>query len=155
MKGCRAPAAATHNRIVVAATVPAHPPMPSRLHACSAHSPDSDDMLSFISSYLTTHPRSMTSSQPAALASGGTSRSSGSGAIELRTDARLWEVQWPELTILRLLGRGSFGAVYLAEWNRTRVAVKVLISKGERLWNTRRIRAKRLRLNSRSGHIAA
>ncbi|PRW57024.1 Serine threonine- kinase CTR1 [Chlorella sorokiniana] len=66
-----------------------------------------------------------------ALASGGTSRSSGSGALELRTDARLWEVQWPELTILRLVGRGSFGAVYLADWNRTRVAVKVLVSKDD------------------------
>ena len=39
-------------------------------------------------------------------------------------------MQWPELTILRLVGRGSFGAVYLADWNRTRVAVKVLVSNG-------------------------
>jgi len=55
----------------------------------------------------------------------------GSGALELRTDARMWEVQWQELTILRLIGRGSFGFVYLAEWNYTQVAVKVLVSKGE------------------------
>ncbi|KAI7844166.1 hypothetical protein COHA_002301 [Chlorella ohadii] len=88
-------------------------------------------MLSFISSYLTTQPHSITRSQPEALASGGASRSSGSGALELRTDARLWEVQWRELTVLRLIGRGSFGAVYLADWNRTRVAVKVLMSKDD------------------------
>jgi serine/threonine protein kinase len=40
-------------------------------------------------------------------------------------------VQWPELTLLYLLGHGSFGFVYLAEWNQTRVAVKVLISKDD------------------------
>ena len=110
---------------------PALHPLPNLPRpACSASSPSSDEMLSFISSYLNTHPHSALHSGSAALASGGTSQSSGSGAIELRTDARLWEVQWPELTILRLVGRGSFGAVYLADWNRTRVAVKVLVSKG-------------------------
>lgn len=56
----------------------------------------------------------------------------GSGPLELRTDARAWEVQWEELTILRRIGRGSYGSVYLAEWHQTRVAVKVLVSQGER-----------------------
>ncbi len=69
----------------------------------------------------------------AALGADGRSPSgSGSGGLELRTDARLWEVQWEELDIMRRVGRGSFGSVYLAEWSHTRVAVKVLISKGER-----------------------
>ena len=104
--------------------------------SCSVHSLASDPVLSFVTSYLGT--RASTASrpegqEPLAIASGGTGTSStgGSGAIELRTDARLWEVQWPELTLLRLLGRGSFGSVYLAEWNQIPVAVKVLVSQGE------------------------
>ena len=88
-------------------------------------------MLSLIASYLTTHPQTTAPSEALPLTSDAQRRSSGSGAIELRTDARLWEVQWPELTILHLVGRGSFGSVYLAEWNYTQVAVKVLVSKGE------------------------
>ena len=93
-------------------------------------------MLSFISSYLGSHPRSVaqhssdTSQPEAALAPGGTA--SGSGTPETRGSGPLdlWEVQWPELTILRLVGHGSFGAVYLAEWKQIQVAVKVLVAKG-------------------------
>ena len=101
----------------------------------SIHAPGSDPMLSFISSYLDSHPRSAAQhssapSQPeAALApsgnnSGGSAETRGSGPLDL------WEVQWPELTILRLVGHGSFGAVYLAEWKQIQVAVKVLVAKG-------------------------
>lgn len=90
--------------------------------------PGSDHVLSFVSSYMST--RSLSAAQrpapPLAL-----SGSSGSGPIELRTKARLWEVQWDELTIVRLIGHGSFGSVYLAEWNQTQVAAKVLVGKGE------------------------
>lgn len=50
---------------------------------------------------------------------------------QLRSDARLWQVAWSELNMLRRVGRGSFGSVYLAEWSHTRVAVKVLVTKGE------------------------
>jgi len=99
----------------------------------SGGSPAGDAVLSLISSYLGTRPEHTGSSQPAAaLATDGRSQSGGSSAAELRTDARLWEVQWEELAIMRRVGRGSFGSVYLAEWSHTRVAVKVLISKGER-----------------------
>ena len=100
---------------------------------CSAYTPNSDIVLSFVSSYLGSRPQSSAHSQPAAAAPGDMGGSSGSGPTELRTDARLWEVQWPELAILRLIGHGSFGSVYLAEWSRTRVAVKVLVGKGELL----------------------
>ena len=91
-------------------------------------------MLSLIASYLTTHPQAAARSacsEPAMLTPDAQRGSGGSGALELRTDARMWEVQWQELNILRLTGRGSFGFVYLAEWNYTQVAVKVLVSKGE------------------------
>lgn len=99
---------------------------------CSARSPASDVVLSFVTSYLGTHPRASSQSAAAALAPEGTNAASSSRGIELHTDARLWEVQWPELTILRLIGHGSFGSVYLAEWNQILVAVKVLVGKGER-----------------------
>lgn len=93
-------------------------------------------MLSFITSYLGTRPLQARQNQPAAATNDGTSRSSstgGSGIAELHTDARLWEVQWSELTVLQRIGRGSFGSVYLAEWSHTQVAVKVLVNKGELL----------------------
>ncbi len=99
----------------------------------SGGSPAGDAVLSLISSYLGTRPEPTGSAQPpAVLATDGRSPSGGSSSAELRTDARLWEVQWEELAIMRRVGRGSFGSVYLAEWSHTRVAVKVLISKGER-----------------------
>lgn len=87
-------------------------------------------MLLFISSYLDTHPHSAAQHQQAGPLPSGGSANGGSGTIELRTDARVWEVQWPELTIVRLIGQGSYGSVYLAEWNQTQVAVKVLVGKG-------------------------
>lgn len=83
-------------------------------------------MLTHVSSYLA-------SQQPPVATASGPSSGGGSGGLELRTDARLWEVQWEELTIQRCIGRGSFGSVYLAEWNQVPVAVKVLIGKGELL----------------------
>ena len=96
----------------------------------SAHSAAGDPVLAFVSSHVASQPRSTQQQrQPSALSHG--SSGGGSGAFELRTDARVWEVQWAELTVQRLLGRGSFGSVYLAEWNQVAVAVKVLISKGE------------------------
>lgn len=102
---------------------------------CRRASSASDPLLSSISSYLNTDSRASSQQQLAALNSGasgasGRSRAS-SGRLELGTAARLWEAQWPELTIQHLLGRGSFGSVYLAEWNQIPVAVKVLISRGE------------------------
>lgn len=95
---------------------------------CSAYSPSNDAVLSFVSSYLGTRQHTSAHSNPAPPAPG---QSGGSGAIELHTDARLWEVQWPELVIHRLVGHGSFGSVYLAEWHQIRVAVKLLVGKGE------------------------
>lgn len=87
-------------------------------------------MLAFVSTNIASQPRpDPRQRQPSALARGSSGGSI--GAFELRTDARVWEVQWAELTVQRLLGRGSFGSVYLAEWNQVPVAVKVLISKGE------------------------
>ena len=86
-------------------------------------------MLSFVASYLGTHPH--TASQPvpqlAHQSSVGTGSSGGGGGGGLQ----MWEVQWSELTVLRLVGHGSFGSVYLAEWNQIPVAVKVLVGKGK------------------------
>lgn len=100
-------------------------------HCCSIYSPDNDHVLSFVSSYLSTHSQSATQQQLLRLEPSGALGGSSSGPIELRTHARLWEVQWQELTILRLIGHGSYGSVYLAEWSQTQVAVKVLVGKGE------------------------
>ena len=92
-----------------------------------------DPLLSFISSHLGTHSRTSSHQQLAPINSGGSGRSgTSSGRLELGTNARLWEAQWPELALQHLLGRGSFGSVYLAEWNQISVAVKVLVSRGER-----------------------
>ena len=56
---------------------------------------------------------------------------SGSGALaggRGGVEASLWAVQWRDLEIVRQIGEGSFGKVYLAKWRETTVAVKVLIS---------------------------
>lgn len=62
---------------------------------------------------------------------GSGSGSGGSGSLELLADPQLRNVQWPELTIVRRVGRGSFGSVYVAEWKRIHVAVKLLVSQGK------------------------
>ncbi|PRW51177.1 Serine threonine- kinase CTR1 [Chlorella sorokiniana] len=95
-------------------------------HSSSAHSAASDPVLAYINSNVSSQPTSA-HRQPAPLLAG--SSGGGSGGLELRSDARVWEVQWAELTIVRAIGRGSFGSVYLAEWNQVPVAVKVLIGK--------------------------
>ena len=110
---------------------PANSGYPSTRRPRNGHSLTSDAVLSFVTSYMGTHQSSLTRSQPAAPDALSGSARSGSGPVELHTDARLWEVQWPELSILRLIGHGSFGSVYLAEWHQIRVAVKVLVGKGE------------------------
>lgn len=94
-------------------------------------------MLSFISSRLGTHCRSTGSAcqGPVAPEVSGTSGGS-SKAFELHTDPGQWEVQWQELTVMRRIGRGSYGSVYLADWNCLPVAVKVLISRGKCSWQS-------------------
>lgn len=51
----------------------------------------------------------------------------GSGGAPL-PDLAPWELQYSDLTILRALGSGSFGAVYLASRNETLCALKVLLT---------------------------
>ena len=46
----------------------------------------------------------------------------------LRPEVQQWLLQWEDITPIRLIGRGSFGRVYLALWNETPVACKVLIN---------------------------
>ena len=100
---------------------------------CSGSLSSDDAVLSLISSYLGTHsqPERLQAAAHGAAHGPGGSGGASSGAAELRTEARLWEVQWAELAILRRIGRGSFGSVYLAEWSHCQVAVKVLLSQGE------------------------
>jgi len=46
----------------------------------------------------------------------------------LPIDVKLWTVVFKDLQMERQIGEGSFGRVYLAKWNETLVAVKILIS---------------------------
>lgn len=48
----------------------------------------------------------------------------------LPLDVKLWTVNVKDLQIERQIGEGSFGRVYLAKWNETLVAVKILMSGG-------------------------
>lgn len=95
-----------------------------------SYSLGNDPTLSFVSSYLATCPPTTTLSQPTKLAP------PGSGTVELNSNARMWEVPWSELSIMRRIGQGSFGTVYLGEWNQTQVAVKLLVGKGEQCFKT-------------------
>ncbi|BDA51505.1 probable mitogen-activated protein kinase kinase kinase 9 at C-terminar half [Coccomyxa sp. Obi] len=53
-----------------------------------------------------------------------------SGSIELPRTGRIGCPGAPNLTLGRLIGRGSFGRVYKGEWQGQEVAVKVLCSQG-------------------------
>lgn len=46
----------------------------------------------------------------------------------LGLDVKLWTVAFNDLRMERQIGEGSFGRVYLAKWNETLVAVKILSS---------------------------
>lgn len=81
-------------------------------------------MLSYISSYLASRPRTPSLSpsparapEPASGGSGG----AGSGAVALRGEEQMWEVRWEDLEVERAIGRGSFGWVYVARWNQIQV----------------------------------
>jgi len=90
-------------------------------------------MLSYISTYLASHPRT-TATTAQSYATSNTASGSNNTAPSSRAlsaEARMWQVDWSELHVERAIGRGSFGCVYLARWNETRVAVKVLLNKGE------------------------
>ena len=56
--------------------------------------------------------------------------SSGAPGSPLSQDMAHWAVRWDTIRMQGLIGRGSFGKVYLGLWNATPVAVKVLIRSG-------------------------
>ena len=68
----------------------------------------SDPMLSYISSYLASHPRPHSSSLGS---TGGSSATEHSGSVELATNMRSLLVAWEDLEIEKPIGRGSFGTV--------------------------------------------
>ncbi|PRW33300.1 Serine threonine- kinase CTR1 [Chlorella sorokiniana] len=64
----------------------------------------------------------------AASAASGAARSMQGG---LSAEVQQWEVAWEEITLKRLVGRGSFGWVYEGTWREIEVAVKVLMHRGD------------------------
>lgn len=92
------------------------------LLTCCRSFPEIDPMLSYISSYLASQPHPLTPSAEQEPAHDSGYKNSGSGgSVALRQEEQLWEVQWAELEVQRSIGRGSFGWVYLAQWNQTEV----------------------------------
>lgn len=59
-----------------------------------------------------------------------THRRTGSRGSQLPVDVKLWTMNFSDMTVERQIGEGSFGRVYVAKWNETMVAVKVLIGMG-------------------------
>ena len=49
---------------------------------------------------------------------------------QLNLDVKMWTVAFNDLRMERQIGEGSFGRVFLAKWNETLVAVKILTSIG-------------------------
>lgn len=105
-------------------------PLQLELKRHSSHSLDSDLTLSFIASSLASARAAAVPARATAAPAGG--GSGGGGAVG--SSVRQWEVQWEEITPLRVVGRGSFGKVYLCCWNETEVACKVLLSEDNGCW---------------------
>ncbi|PSC69697.1 Serine threonine-kinase CTR1 isoform A [Micractinium conductrix] len=82
---------------------------------------ENDPVLTFISTRLAT----LQGTQGSATSSALRSRSSYSSLPE---EVRQWAVRWDAIQLEQMIGEGSFGRVYLAVWNTTPVAVKVLIN---------------------------
>lgn len=80
----------------------------------SERSSQSDPVLSFVASSLVS---TRAAASPATLA-----------GSALHPEVQRWLVQWDDIAIIRPIGRGSFGRVYLALWNETSIACKVMIS---------------------------
>lgn len=119
---------------------------------CSAPPPGNDPLLSYINTYVASRPRGATPTLPPSIqrvdrpaggstgainsgggsGSGGGSASGGSSSAvgALTPDAQMWHLEWSELEVQHVVGRGSFGAVYRATWQETPVAVKVLFNRG-------------------------
>lgn len=79
-------------------------------------------MVSFIESRLATMRQ----------ADGGSELSTRSSGWELQPEVGQWLVRWEDITLVRVIGRGSYGRVYAARWNETPVACKVLVNAGAR-----------------------
>ena len=126
---------------------PRPPAPPGTVSPTGSSIVESDYLLSYIASQLASRPakllpcatassatRSGPSSGPSSATRSGPSSSGPSSAVPspLSPDTRLWLVAWEELRIEKLIGRGSFGVVYLSRWNATPVAVKLLLQAGAR-----------------------
>ena len=97
-----------------------------------AKSPFMDSMLTSTNSQIKTDPilswvvakSDVTTTSSAA--GGGraiSDRSGSSGPVDIRP----WQLPFDDLSIIKVIGEGSFGRVYLAVWHETNVAVKVLL----------------------------
>ncbi|PRW60140.1 Serine threonine- kinase CTR1 [Chlorella sorokiniana] len=97
-----------------------------------------DPVLSYISTHLASLRRQCSMRREASLrrepsASGpsASSPSSSSRAASITSGPLAeWEVQYEEIRFERPCGAGSYGAVYLAHWRETPVAVKILLASG-------------------------
>jgi len=59
-----------------------------------------------------------------------------------RHKEEVWNIDWDELEMVKLLGEGGYGQVYQAKWKETDVAVKVM-QIGDVSKEVRRISSKR------------
>jgi hypothetical protein len=103
-----------------------------RTHTHRLATADTDTFLSHVTSVLTQlhtqQPGTPTTVRPGQ-ASPGSAPSTPYSLLS--ADVAQWAVRWEQITMQQQIGEGSFGRVYLAYWNATPVAVKVLIQRGE------------------------
>jgi serine/threonine protein kinase len=111
----------------------------------AAGGPDEAALMTYLAEYLKYYrqkwgrkgfmPAHMRYALPAggAVAGGGSGGSGGGGGKDRRALPANWEINYKDLRIEKEIGRGAFGQVFIGQWRMSRVAVKQLLLRQDKM----------------------